>query len=127
MRPCILISNSALRATGQADTYEIFPLLTLATASAGEINPLSADTGSRLQQRHTHTQSHTRLLVTTKHSSRNSTSNNSVLLGIITASADLFQLYLDSVPVTGEVERVRWHAMKVMNHNQIANIAHTPR
>ena len=56
MRPRILISNSALRATGQADIYEIFPLLTLATASAGEINPLSADTGSRLQQQHTHSQ-----------------------------------------------------------------------
>lgn len=50
MRLCILISNSVLRATGQADTYEIFPLLTLATASAGEINPLSADSGSRLHQ-----------------------------------------------------------------------------
>lgn len=50
MRSRILISNSALRATGQADTYEIFPLLTLATASAREINPLSADTGAQRLQ-----------------------------------------------------------------------------
>lgn len=28
---------------GRADTYEIFPLLTLATASAREIKPLSVD------------------------------------------------------------------------------------
>lgn len=39
-----LISNS----TGQSDTYEIFPMLTLATASALEINPLSQCTHTHI-------------------------------------------------------------------------------
>lgn len=38
MRQRVLISTCVLWAAGQADTYEIFPLLTLATASAAEIN-----------------------------------------------------------------------------------------
>lgn len=99
--------NPALRATGQADTYEIFPLLTLATASAGEINPLSADTGSS-----THT--HKLLLMTIKHSSSNSSSNNSVLVVIITASVDLFQPYFLTCSLQGG-----WHAMEVMNCNHM--------
>lgn len=69
MRQRALISTCVLWAAGQADTYEIFPLLTFATASAGEIN---------------HALTHARR-------SSNNTSNKPVLLGMIIASFDLFQ------------------------------------
>ena len=60
MQPCILILNCALRAVGQADTYEIFPLLTLATASAREIKPLSGEHATAAcTHTHTHTHTHT--------------------------------------------------------------------
>lgn len=73
MRQRVLISTCVLWAAGQADTYEIFPLLTLATASAGEIN---------------HALTHAQR-------SSNNTSNNPALLGMIIASFDLFQLHFN--------------------------------
>lgn len=73
MRRRVLISTCVLWAAGQADTYEIFPLLTLATASAGEIN---------------HALTHARRR-------SNNASNNPVLVGMIMASFDLFQLHFN--------------------------------
>lgn len=67
-------------ATGQADTYEIFPLLTLATASAEDINPFLADVGNTPQ----HTLN---LLVTTENKT---VAKTLFVVIIITASGDLF-------------------------------------
>lgn len=69
---------------GQADTYEIFPLLTLATASAAGINPLSAQ--------HTHTFTHDFLATIGNKAVATTVFPNTVV--IITASVDLFQPHL---------------------------------
>lgn len=79
MRQRVLISTCVLWAAGQADTYEIFPLLTLATASAVEINHAP-----------THAQRRS-----------NNTSNNSLLVGMIMASFDLFQLHFNKWQLQG--------------------------
>lgn len=79
MRQRVLISTCVLWAAGQADTYEIFPLLTLATASAAEINHAP-----------THAQRRS-----------NNTSDNSLLLGMIMASFDLFQLRFNKWQLQG--------------------------
>lgn len=73
MRQRVLISTCVLWAAGQADTYEIFPLLTLATASAGEINHALTHAPRR----------------------SNNTSNNPALVGMIIASFDLFRLHFN--------------------------------
>lgn len=88
VRLCIPASNCAWRTMGQADTYEIFPLLSLATASAAAINPPSAEHRSTAHTL-THTHKTSWRPLETKQQRQ-----LCFLTVIITASFDLFQPHL---------------------------------